>query len=151
MSAGKVLEDKGHLSLIMIHFSASSSVESLNWINSNFFLFRLRLVWSIGRENWEERRYSEGIQVKIHHFKTSSISPKSLLCRYERYPSFCGGLAYFITKSALTKILRKYSQGNDYLWLDDVFITGILSHKAGVHLIDVKVWRYHEVNTNMTC
>ena len=59
--------------------------------------------------------------------------------RYERFPSFCGGLAYLITKSALADILRQSSQENDHLWLDDVFITGILSQKAGVHLIDMKV------------
>ena len=35
--------------------------------------------------------------------------------------------------------MESYSEGKDYLWLDDVFITGILSKKAGVHLIDWKV------------
>ena len=59
--------------------------------------------------------------------------------RYDRYPSFCGGLAYFMTKSAISNIAKSYSEGKDYLWLDDVFITGILSKKAGVHLIDWKV------------
>ena len=59
--------------------------------------------------------------------------------RYDRYPSFCGGLAYWLTFSAVVNIVKSYSEGEDYLWLDDVFITGILSKKAGVHLIDWKV------------
>ena len=62
-------------------------------------------------------------------------------CRYDRFPDFCGGLAYFITKAAVVNIVKSYSEGNDYLWLDDVFITGILSKKAGVHLIDWKVFQ----------
>ena len=44
-----------------------------------------------------------------------------------------------MTKSAVINIVKSYSDGEDYLWLDDVFITGILSKKAGVHLIDWKV------------
>ena len=70
------------------------------------------------------------------YFRTINLTKTS---RQERFPSFCGGLAYFMTKSAVINIVKSYSEGQDYLWLDDVFITGILSKKAGVHLIDWKV------------
>ena len=63
--------------------------------------------------------------------------------RYDRYPPFCGGLAYFITITAVNKILKSYSEERDYLWLDDVLITGILSKKSGVQLIDLKVLLHH--------
>lgn len=74
----------------------------------------------------------------------NAVSPEEY--KFDRYPSFCGGLAYFMTKSAVLNIVKSYSDGQDYLWLDDVFITGILAKKAGVHLIDWKHLYSHEMN-----
>ena len=70
------------------------------------------------------------------YYRTINLT---ITCRYDRFPPFCGGLGYFLTKSAVVNIVMSYSEGKDYLWLDDVFITGILAKKAGVHLIDWKV------------
>ena len=55
------------------------------------------------------------------------------------FPSFCAGLAYFLTKSSIKKLVYQYKLGRDFLWLDDVFITGVLAEKAGVRLLDIKV------------
>ena len=55
------------------------------------------------------------------------------------FPSFCAGLAYFLTKSAIQRLVYEYEEGRDFLWLDDVFITGVLARKAGVKLLDIKV------------
>ena len=84
---------------------------------------------------WHERSYT-GMNAYYRFINLTIITS-----RYDRYPSFCGGLAYFMTKSAISNIAKSYSEGKDYLWLDDVFITGILSKKAGVHLIDWKVFQ----------
>ena len=36
--------------------------------------------------------------------------------------------------------MREYRRaGTEFLWLDDVFITGVLANKAGVKRIDIKV------------
>ena len=39
------------------------------------------------------------------------------------FPSFCGGLAYFMTMLAVRKLVE-HIKGSDFLWLDDVYITG---------------------------
>ena len=55
------------------------------------------------------------------------------------FPSFCAGLAYLLTKSAIQRLVYEYEEGRDFLWLDDVFISGVLARKAGVKLLDIKV------------
>ena len=39
----------------------------------------------------------------------------------------------------ITKLVQTYTQEGSFLWLDDVFITGILASHAGVRLLDIKV------------
>ena len=64
-----------------------------------------------------------------------------VLLREEVFPPFCGGLAYILTKTAIEKLVHylEVSEDKEFLWLDDVFITGILARKAGVKLIDIRV------------
>ena len=56
------------------------------------------------------------------------------------FPSFCAGLGYFLSQAGLFSLVREYRRaGTEFLWLDDVFITGVLANKAGVKRIDIKV------------
>ena len=61
----------------------------------------------------------------------------------DNFPSFCGGLAYILTVPAIRKLVAASlsTKSSDFLWLDDVFITGILAIKAGVPLISIEVSR----------
>ena len=56
------------------------------------------------------------------------------------FPSFCGGLAYILTVPAIRKLVSASlsTKSSDFLWLDDVFITGILALKAKVPLINIE-------------
>lgn len=52
---------------------------------------------------------------------------------YDKYPKYCGGLAYLVTPSVIREIYSKsQNQKDKYLWIDDVFVTGILREKAHV-------------------
>ena len=58
----------------------------------------------------------------------------------ESFPSFCAGLGYILSQAALLALVREYRRaGTEFLWLDDVFITGVLADKAGVKRVDIKV------------
>lgn len=49
----------------------------------------------------------------------------------DNYPDFCSGTAYLITSDGAAKI---YSAGNKtkFIWIDDVFVTGILREKYDI-------------------
>lgn len=49
----------------------------------------------------------------------------------DNYPDFCSGTAYLMTSDAAAKI---YSTSNNtkFLWIDDVFVTGVLREKYNV-------------------
>ena len=58
----------------------------------------------------------------------------------DSFPSFCAGLGYFLSQAALLALVTEYRRaGAEFLWLDDVFITGVLADKAGVKRVDIKV------------
>ncbi|CAL8126374.1 unnamed protein product [Orchesella dallaii] len=52
---------------------------------------------------------------------------------YESYPKYCGGLAYLATPNVIQEIYRmSHKMKNKYLWIDDVYVTGILRELAHV-------------------
>ena len=58
----------------------------------------------------------------------------------DHFPSFCAGLTYFLTMSAIRSIVNtSMMHKTDFLWLDDVYITGILAKKAQTSLINLEV------------
>ena len=59
----------------------------------------------------------------------------------DHFPSFCAGLSYFLTMSAIRRLVNtSIMHKSDFLWLDDVYITGILAKKAHISLIDMEVF-----------
>ena len=55
----------------------------------------------------------------------------------EKYwPSYCAGMAYITTKDAVEKIL-KAAEDEEWLWIDDIFVTGVLAEKAGINHVQV--------------
>lgn len=51
----------------------------------------------------------------------------------KEYPKYCGGLAYLATPNVIREIYRMSRKvGNKYLWIDDVYVTGILRELAHV-------------------
>lgn len=50
---------------------------------------------------------------------------------FSMYPKYCGGLAYLITPDVVKRILD-LSDKVKFLWIDDVFVLGILRELAGV-------------------
>ena len=44
---------------------------------------------------------------------------------HDKYPKYCGGLAYLITPDILERIVR-VSERSRFFWIDDVYVTGVL-------------------------
>ncbi|KAK7068501.1 hypothetical protein SK128_009088 [Halocaridina rubra] len=53
----------------------------------------------------------------------------------EKYPAFCSGLMWFIPTRLIPRLLYA-SQEAPFLWIDDVYVTGILAEKANISLVD---------------
>eukprot|EP00095_Tigriopus_kingsejongensis_P005248 snap_masked-scaffold353_size198981-processed-gene-0.10 protein:Tk05248 transcript:snap_masked-scaffold353_size198981-processed-gene-0.10-mRNA-1 annotation:"hypothetical protein CAPTEDRAFT_148283" len=56
----------------------------------------------------------------------------------KRFPAYCSGSAFILSTKISQVLLDTFRRDPQYLWIDDVFITGILAKKAGVkhHSID---------------
>jgi hypothetical protein len=61
-----------------------------------------------------------------------------------RYPPYCPGLA-FVTSIAAVQQLQKYSYNVRFLWVDDVFLTGVITQVAKIMLIAINNF-YGDVN-----
>ncbi|KAK7079771.1 hypothetical protein SK128_015263, partial [Halocaridina rubra] len=48
-----------------------------------------------------------------------------------RYPAFVLGPAYIVGRNAIDKLLE-YAPFTPFLWLEDVYVTGLVAHAAGV-------------------
>ncbi|GIY37613.1 beta-1,3-galactosyltransferase 1 [Caerostris extrusa] len=60
---------------------------------------------------------------------------------HQGYPEYCSGLAYFGTVLALARIYEAaISDKIPYLWIDDVFVTGLAAQRANVKRLDMSVW-----------
>ena len=53
------------------------------------------------------------------------------------YPNFCQGFAYFVSTQWVPK-LYKATETERFLWLDDVYVTGILAQKVSLPRYDMK-------------
>ena len=64
------------------------------------------------------------------------------------YPDFLSGWCYVSTPTAVSDILN-WVEGEEMFWIDDVWVTGVLAHKAEVELISLNmyytVYRYVEL------
>ncbi|TRY61115.1 hypothetical protein TCAL_11075 [Tigriopus californicus] len=49
-----------------------------------------------------------------------------------RFPAYCSGSAFILSTKISQVLLDNFRQDPHYLWIDDVFITGILAKRAGV-------------------
>lgn len=49
-----------------------------------------------------------------------------------RYPAYCSGSAFILSTKISQVLLNNFRQDPHFLWIDDVFITGILAKRAGV-------------------
>lgn len=99
----------------------------------------------------------------LNIIESADLSPNSIACRvvpqgtsprrtgkwtvtrldypYQEYPEYCSGLAYFARPSALGKVYAAAVSGKaPYLWIDDVFVTGLAAQVAGVTRLDLGVW-----------
>jgi len=56
---------------------------------------------------------------------------------HEEYPNFAAGLAYFLTREAVIRLSIAASYVS-FLWLDDVFLTGVLAAKADLLVVDIQ-------------
>lgn len=52
--------------------------------------------------------------------------------QYDFYPKYCGGLAYLATPNVIHEIYGVSRMHNKFLWIDDVYVTGILRELAHV-------------------
>ena len=53
------------------------------------------------------------------------------------YPSFMSGWAYATTTTAASCIVKE-SETSPFFWIDDVFVTGVLARRCGVHHVNIR-------------
>ncbi|KAK3862386.1 hypothetical protein Pcinc_031754 [Petrolisthes cinctipes] len=62
----------------------------------------------------------------------------------EIFPTYCSGSAYLYTRGAATALLKASTKSN-LLWLDDVYITGVLAEKGRVPRVKIdELFQKHE-------
>ena len=54
----------------------------------------------------------------------------------DQFPIYCSGLAYLMSTNVASKLYQA-SDKVQFLWIEDVFITGILSNKTNVSLVSI--------------
>ncbi|KAL6733961.1 hypothetical protein Aduo_004553 [Ancylostoma duodenale] len=52
------------------------------------------------------------------------------------FPTFCFGLAYILPREAIVKLLHAL-QKQKFLWLDDIFVTGVLARLTTVSRVNI--------------
>ncbi|KAK0066819.1 beta-1 3-galactosyltransferase 5 [Biomphalaria pfeifferi] len=66
------------------------------------------------------------------------------LYKESEYPMYVSGTAYAMTVDA-ARLLFKASNEVPFFWLEDVFITGLCAKKAGVRIVNSKLFVYHRL------
>lgn len=56
----------------------------------------------------------------------------------DAYPPFLSGWLYAAGALAVRRLLRAVQPGEKYLWIDDLYVTGVLARRAGVRLTDLR-------------
>lgn len=67
--------------------------------------------------------FPEGIKVKRYGKWQLTVHDYP----FDTFPSYCSGIAYFLTPDILQDLYRASSIVRPFLWIDDLFITGILA------------------------
>lgn len=73
--------------------------------------------------------FPEGIKVKRYGKWRLTIEDYP----FETFPSYCSGIAYFLTPDVLKDLYRASKIVRPFLWIDDLFITGILAAQFPIH------------------
>ncbi|CAI4222137.1 unnamed protein product [Auanema sp. JU1783] len=107
----------------------------------SLFIESIKLMKSLDLKFWRNSSSSSEIFCCMFHESpiSHSASGKWAVTRRfnQRYwPDFCSGSGYFISTQAITDILRNVHYF-DYLWLDDVFLTGFVAARAKVKLVNI--------------
>ncbi|XP_076042123.1 uncharacterized protein LOC143026019 [Oratosquilla oratoria] len=66
----------------------------------------------------------------------------------EVYPTYCSGSMWFVPTPVVPRLLEA-SRTVDYVWVDDVYLTGIVAEEAGVGHTHVRFnshWKFHGIN-----
>ena len=96
-------------------------------INSNVILNKLQATPSmqVGIYGMVDRKSPRVVSRKSKWFTTKKEYPGTI------YPDFCRGFAYLVSTQWVPN-LYKATETERFLWLDDVYVTGILAEKASV-------------------
>ncbi len=64
------------------------------------------------------------------------VIPSSPKDNSTRYPPYCDGPVYLFSPTVARGIMRAYDRlrPRPFFWLEDIFVTGVLSRMAGVPL-----------------
>ena len=100
-------------------------------------IFKLKSHLQSMKQHLPENRTLEGILLCniIHHSRPFRKDTKWRVSLLEYalpvYPSYCQGVAYVMSPDVVQSILMAAGHV-DFLWIDDIFMTGILVSKTGI-------------------
>ena len=66
--------------------------------------------------------------------------------RGDYYPTYCSGMIYIMSPQNIFNILRMFEKNlrNHYVWMEDVYFTGILASKLGIQHSNIRSIAYWE-------
>ncbi|XP_074593188.1 uncharacterized protein LOC141848920 [Brevipalpus obovatus] len=69
--------------------------------------------------------------VKVKRYGKWKLSPNDY--PFDNFPAYCSGIAYFASLDVIQDLYRASTHVRPFLWIDDLFITGILAAQFPIH------------------
>jgi len=69
--------------------------------------------------------------VKVKHYGKWKLSIEDY--SFDNFPAYCSGIAYFATPDVVHDLYRSSTLVRPFLWIDDLFITRILTTQFLIH------------------
>ena len=59
---------------------------------------------------------------------------------YDHFPDYCVGLTYLVSPENIKKLFNTFKSSMDqsYIWMEDVYITGILAKLSDISLLSIQ-------------
>lgn len=56
----------------------------------------------------------------------------------DKYPAFLSGWLYVASVRSVRRLLRAIRQSENYFWIDDLYVTGMLAQRSQIHFTDLR-------------
>ena len=66
---------------------------------------------------------------------------------YDNYPEYCLGVTYMMSPKVMEKLLSSFKKTmkENYIWMEDIYITGILPKLSNIQLLTIRPLVYKKL------